>query len=106
MASRMAGIKKRATRQRALAQENIRIYFEEAQKRVATAPDLAHRYMRMARNMAMRFRVPIPSDLCLRMCKHCRHYLVPGRNARIRVEKGMRIILCKDCKHISRFRYK
>ncbi len=106
MASRTAGIKKRAIWQRALAQENIQIYFEEAKKRFATAPDLAHRYMRMAQNMAMRFRVRIPVDLRLKVCKHCRHYLVPGRNARIRVEKGMRIILCKDCKHISRFRYK
>lgn len=106
MAPRSADIKKRAIRQKALAAENIQIYFEEAKKRFAAAPDLAHRYMQMARSMAMRFRVCIPPKLRWRMCKNCLHYLVPGSNARIRVEKGMRIILCKDCKHISRFRYK
>lgn len=106
MASKIARIKASAKRKKEIADENIAHYFEQAKQRYATAPDLAHRYMAMARKMALRFRVRIPSDLRWRVCNKCCHYLVPAKNARVRVDKGMRIILCKDCKSISRFRYK
>ena len=106
MGLKIARIKASTKRKKEMARENILHYFEQAKVQYHNDSSLSNRYMVMAKKMALRFRVAIPSQLRWRRCKTCGHYLVPAKNARVRVDKGMRVILCKDCNSFSRFRYK
>ncbi len=57
-----------------------------------------NRYVELAMKIGMRYRVRIPKHLKMRICKNCRSYLVPGRNARVRLRKGEYITTtCLSC---------
>lgn len=89
--------------QKEIAKERISILFREAKN-----PERAKRYVRLARKIAMHYRVRIPRELKRKYCKNCNSLLVPGQNCRIRLsQRGTpRIILtCMECSHIMRFPY-
>ncbi|MBS3128939.1 ribonuclease P [Candidatus Woesearchaeota archaeon] len=87
------------------AKEHIRVYFLEAQKRFNEDPQLSHRYVRLARRIAMKFKIKLSSQQKRLFCKHCYHFLMPGKNSRVRTKKGMLIYYCLDCKKYSKFGY-
>ncbi len=62
----------------------------------------ANKAVRKARRQAMRERLRLPKELKRSFCKHCKAYLKPGRNARIRIHKSRVIIYCKECKKFTR----
>ena len=82
------------SKQKDIAQERIKTLFQEAQKIFSQNPALAHRYVTLARNIAI--------ELKRRFCKHCYKYLQPGVNARVRVSNGKVIISCFECKKFMR----
>jgi ribonuclease P protein subunit RPR2 len=89
--------------QRKVALERARELFRQAE---AAAPDnmgRAHRYVALARKLAMRYNAKIPSSLQRKFCKHCYHYLAPGVNLRVRTHDGKVVYYCKDCKKYMRF---
>ncbi len=90
------------SKQKDIAQERIKTLFQEAQKIFSQNPALAHRYVTLARNIAMKVKVRIPLELKRRFCKHCYKYLQPGVNARVRVSNGKVIISCFECKKFMR----
>jgi len=85
-----------------VARERVQILLENASKVFAKSPELAHRYVYLARKIAMKARYKMESSFKRRFCKHCYHYLSPGKNARIRTREGKLIIYCLDCKKYSR----
>lgn len=89
-------------KERGMARERIDALFDSAQKVAAKDLSLASRYVTLARNLSMRFKVRIPREYKRRFCKHCYHYLVSGRNARIRTREGKVVIYCLDCKKFTR----
>ncbi len=88
--------------QKEMALQRIRILFNEAAEKFSQTPALAHRYVALARKIAMKVKLKLPRELKRRYCKHCYHYLQSGVNARIRTRGGKVIISCLDCKKFLR----
>jgi len=79
----------------------------EALARAATIddePELARRYVRLARRIAQRQRLTLPRSFRRRTCDRCDAFLVPGRNARVRLQDGHVAVTC-DCGEIARYPY-
>jgi|TARA_Y100000310_G_scaffold281258_1_gene301608 ribonuclease P protein subunit RPR2 len=89
-----------------VAKERILELFKQAKLKFKGNKSLANRYVGLARKIAMKYRLSIPKDLRRKFCKKCYKYLVPGVNCRIRIQKGKRVLLCMECKYISRIHFK
>ena len=105
--------KKRSSDQKQLALEHIRRYFELADERVAVAKTkdpflhigFAKRYITLARNISMKYKVKIPSALKRRICKHCHTFLIPGYNCRVRLRDKKVCYYCSECRNFTRIPY-
>jgi len=64
----------------------------------------AKRYVRRARRLAERNRLPLPRHLERFTCDACDAYLIPGRNARVRTQDGHVVVTC-DCGAQARYPY-
>ena len=64
------------------------------------------RYAEMARALERRIRVRIPLAYKRWICKRCSSPLIPGRTAIVRLKKGVRVVICKNCGAVRRFPYK
>ncbi|MBW3014027.1 ribonuclease P [Candidatus Woesearchaeota archaeon] len=89
--------------QRKIALERVRELFKQAEASAPNNLDRAHRYVALARKVAMRYNAKIPVSLQRKFCKHCHHYLVPGVNLRVRTHDGKVVYYCRDCKKYMRF---
>lgn len=88
--------------QKEIAQERIKILFQQAVEVFPKNKALANRYVTLARKVAMKVKARIPLELKRRFCKHCYSYLQPGVNARVRTRAGKVIISCFECKNFMR----
>ena len=87
-----------------IARERIEVLFEEAKGAFSAHPERSNRYVDLARRIAMRQRIRIDREFRRQFCHHCYTYLVPGRNMRVRVHRGMVVITCLACNKKTRFR--
>jgi len=85
--------------------ERIRVLFEQAEGMVSEDSGLANRYVELARRIAMKNKVKLPSELKKKFCKKCHSYLVPSLNCRVRVHDRRVIYTCLICNHSMRFPY-
>jgi ribonuclease P protein subunit RPR2 len=99
------GIRERKHRQNEIARERILKLFEEAEKAHNKEPKLAKRYVELARKISTRTNTRIPFSLKRKFCKNCNAYLVPGKNARVRVKNKIMIITCLECKAVSKMTF-
>lgn len=81
-----------------IAKERIAILFKEASQ--ASQKD-ANRYVQLARNLAMKYKVRLPKELKRKFCKHCYAYFKPGTKTTRTRDKTL-ITTCKHCGKISR----
>lgn len=65
--------------------------------------DLADRYIEIARKIAMKVNLKIEKRYKRQFCKKCYSFLVPGKNLKVRMNKGRVIYTCGVCKNIMRF---
>ena len=79
------------------------LLFDEAKKAFKSDKDLANKYTKIGRKIAMKHKVKLPRDLKRRFCKHCYSYLVPGKNLRVRNQKSKIVYYCLECKKYMRF---
>jgi len=93
--------------QKKIAEERINILFREAEIEYKNDPKLSHRYVFLARKIAMKYNLKLPSELKRKFCKQCHHYLFPGKNCIVRTNQDTQCVesTCLDCKHINRFGY-
>lgn len=84
-----------------IAKERISILFEQAEK--TKSKTLANRYVEMAKKISMKYKIRIPLELRRRFCKHCKAYLVPGKNLTVRTQNGKVVYTCLDCGKHMRF---
>ncbi|MCS7140438.1 MAG: ribonuclease P [Candidatus Nezhaarchaeota archaeon] len=97
--------KKQRVKINKIALERIRILFEMADKMFHVDPMLSHRYVMLARRIAMRCRVRIPRDLRRRFCHYCYKFLKLGVNCRVRLAKKREphiAITCLECGNTMR----
>ncbi|MDD3620971.1 MAG: ribonuclease P [Methanofollis sp.] len=86
-----------------IAHERIALLFERAAEFYPADPELSNRCVALARRIAMRQRVRIPKEFGTRFCRRCSAYLVPGSNARVRVQHGKVIVTCRVCGRQKRY---
>ncbi len=98
--------KTKTSAQKELALERINVLFQQAKEQFNKKPYLSDRYVKLAREIAMKCKVKIPSVLKRRFCKHCHSYFVPSKNLRVRVQRGKAIYYCLNCKKYMRFPYR
>ncbi len=96
---------KKPRKQKELVLERIKILFKEAKTAFKKDPKLSNRYVKLARELAMKYKVRMPRELKRRFCKHCYSYLVPSINVRIRTRNGKVVYYCLNCKKYMRFPY-
>ena len=88
-------------KEKAAAEQEIPHLFALADSAYSQHPALAHDYVRKARRLAMRYRIRL-GKAKRRFCSHCYHYLMPGKNSRIRIQGGKVVIYCLDCRRFTR----
>ncbi|MFB6167148.1 MAG: ribonuclease P protein component 4 [Candidatus Nanohaloarchaea archaeon] len=88
-----------------IARERIDLLFEEAGEAFPERKGRADRYVEIARNIAMKFNIPVPEEHRRNFCGGCYSYIEPGVNARVRVEDGVKRVTCGECGHVGRTPY-
>ena len=90
---------------RAIAKQRIHTLFSLAKQTHHEDPALAQRYVDMARRIAMAAKLRLPTEYRRQICKHCKSYILPGINCRIRTKQRREphlIITCLNCGHQTR----
>jgi len=89
---------------RRIASERISTLFKLARERFDREPELAQHYVDLARRIGMRYKARIPVELRRMICRHCKSFILPGKNCivRIRQEREPHLVLtCLNCgKHM------
>lgn len=95
------------TRQMAL--NHIRTLLKLAEQNIRKEPELAQRYAAIARRIAMRTRVRLPAEYRRLICRHCKSFIYPGVNSRVRVQQRREphmAITCMVCGKTTRIMLK
>lgn len=88
-----------------VAEERIERLDELARAAAADCEDdLARSYVRLARRIAERNRLSLPTRFKRFTCDACDAYLRPGKNARVRLQDGHVVVAC-DCGELARYPY-
>lgn len=100
--------RRKPTEQIEIAKERIEILFDRAQAEFREHPELSDRYVEIARNISMKFNVPIAQKFKKMFCKKCKKYLVCGVNSRIILDSPNKciVVTCLECKHRMRYGYR
>ena len=94
---------KKPAKQQQIAKKRIRFLFNEAKDVFKKDSKLSDKYVKLARRIAMKYKIKLSSDLKKKFCKHCHKYLVPSVNCRVRIHKHRLIYYCLECKHFMRY---
>jgi len=88
-----------------IAAERIERLAELAEAAVVDGePERSRVYVRLARRLAERHRLSLPREFARAACDRCDVYQRPGRNVRVRVQRGRVIRRC-DCGGTARYPY-
>ena len=87
------------------AKEQITSIFKMADEIYQKFPHLADRYVKIARQLAMKVRLKMPREFKRKYCKFCKCFLVPSKNCRVRLHNGHLVYYCLNCKKITRIGY-
>ncbi|MCK4434179.1 ribonuclease P, partial [Candidatus Bathyarchaeota archaeon] len=63
-------------------------------------PGLAQRYVDIARKVGMAARVRLPREVRLQVCRHCKSFILPGVNCRVRIKQRREphmVVTCLNC---------
>ena len=85
-----------------IAKNRIKVLFQFAKESFRGNSSLSDKYVKMARRIAMKYKIRFGPQFKKRICKHCHKYLVPGVNCRVRIHKHRLIYYCLGCKHYMR----
>jgi len=90
---------------RQIAMQRIRKLFDLARKKIRDEPELAQRYATIARKIAMRAKLRLPVEYRRHICRHCKSFIYPGVNCRVRVQQRREphmTITCQVCGETTR----
>ena len=88
-----------------IAKHRIQILFQQAEKTRRENPQLANRYVAVARKIAMAAKIRLPTKHKRRICRNCNALLVPGNNCRVRIKQRREphlLVTCLACGHQTR----
>lgn len=98
--------KNKSIKQKEIAKDRIKVLFAQAKEKFNKNPKLSNRYVKLARELAMKYKIRILPELKRKFCKHCYSYLVPSKNLRVRTHNKKVIYYCLECKKYTRIPYK
>lgn len=85
---------------RGIAKQRIETLFGLAKETFDQDPLLAQRYVDIARRIAMSAKVRLPRQHRSQVCRHCKGFMLPGANCRVRVRQLREphvVITCLKC---------
>lgn len=97
---RHRGLRRQRNENKRIARERINILFTLAETRYSQDPELAQRYVTLARKIGMRYKVNVPREHRWKICHHCKSYLHPGRSCRVRFQSKREahiVVTCFTC---------
>jgi len=83
-----------------IAIQRIQTLFRLAKETIHEDPHLAQRYVDIARKIAMAAKVHLPRKYRRQVCQHCKSFILPGVNCRVRVKQRREphmVIACLKC---------
>ncbi|NLE05849.1 MAG: ribonuclease P [Crenarchaeota archaeon] len=83
-----------------IAKQRINVLFELAEANYKTNPQIARRYIEIARKIAMSARLGLPTIYTRKICKKCHSFLFPGETSRVRTKSRREphiVITCLNC---------
>jgi len=81
-----------------IAEERIRILFNQAEERFDKEPKLANRYIELAQKIGERTQTSIPNNLKKHFCSNCNTYWRHGNNCEVRIDSKNQLIRYKCLK--------
>jgi len=90
---------------RQIALQRVHTLFRLAKEKIREEPELAQRYVEIARRIAMRTKLRLPTEYRRLVCKHCKSFIYPGVNCRVRIQQRREphmVITCLVCGKITR----
>ncbi|MFQ6065575.1 MAG: ribonuclease P protein component 4 [Candidatus Bathyarchaeia archaeon] len=88
-----------------IALQRIHTLFHLAREVIHEDPELAQRYVSIARKISMRTRTRLPKEYRRQICRHCKSFILPGINCRVRIKHKREphiVITCFNCGKHSR----
>lgn len=88
-----------------IALQRVNTLFRLAKEVIHENPELAQRYIQIARRIAMRTRLRLPKVYKSQICRKCKNFILPGVNCRIRIQQRREshmVITCLNCGGIYR----
>jgi ribonuclease P protein subunit RPR2 len=82
---------------RLIALQRIRILFRLAKEKIRETPQLSQRYVEIARKIAMRTKLRLPKEYRYAICRHCKKFIYPGVNCRVRLQQKRKPHVVKTC---------
>jgi ribonuclease P protein subunit RPR2 len=83
-----------------IALQRIQTLFHLARETIHEDHALAQRYVDIARKVAMAAKVRLPREYRRQVCRHCKSFILPGVNCRVRVKQRREphvVITCLNC---------
>jgi ribonuclease P protein subunit RPR2 len=85
---------------RRIARERVQTLFSLANEAASEDPGLAQSYVDTARKIAMSAKIRFPRQYRRQVCKHCKSFILPGLNCRVRIKQLREphiVITCLNC---------
>jgi ribonuclease P protein subunit RPR2 len=82
---------------RQIALQRIRTLFRLAKEKIRESPQLSQRYVEIARKIAMRTKLQLPKEYRYTICRHCKKFIYPGVNCRVRLQQKRKSHIVKTC---------
>jgi len=82
---------------RKIALQRVHTLFGLAKESIRKEPELAQRYVDIARRIAMRAKVRLPKEYRRMICRHCKSFIYPSVNCRVRLQQRREPHLVMTC---------
>ncbi len=83
-------------------QEQVVSLLIKADEIISEDMEKAQQFAKQARKIQMKTRIKFPPEWKKRFCKHCKAFLYPGINCRVRLSSTNRVIAIK-CDHCNKY---
>ena len=88
-----------------IAKQRIKTLFSLAKETMHEDSALAQRYIDIAKKIAMSAKTTLPTEYRRQICRHCKSFIYPGVNCRVRVQRAREphvAITCLACGETTR----
>ncbi|MGB9854851.1 MAG: ribonuclease P protein component 4 [Candidatus Bathyarchaeales archaeon] len=83
-----------------IARQRIQTLFLLARETYHKDPNLAQRYVDVARKIAMAAKIRLPTEYRRQVCRHCKSFILPGVSCRVRIKQQREphiVVTCLKC---------